>query len=93
MGDLVYFVNFDKKEFFCTIDKMLELELNPTHFHWLLPMMQYDWNHHVIGLHTIFQIEIWEKKYGKFTDVSDIAKQRYEEMLKETNPTVATKGD
>lgn len=79
MGELIYIVNLDKHEYFCTIDKMTELELNPEHFHQLLPMMQYNWNGDRIKLMNVFELESLSKN-RIYLDVSEQAKQRYKEL-------------
>ena len=76
MGDLIYIVNLDKREYISTIDKMRELELNPTHFHLLLAMFQSDWNGDRIKLINVFELE----RLGKFKDKTEKAKEIYKEF-------------
>ena len=79
MGDLIYIVNLDKREYICTIDKMRELELNPTHFHLLLAMFQSDWNGDRIKLMNVFELERLER-LGKFKNKTEKAKEIYKEF-------------
>lgn len=72
----MYIINLDKGEYLCPIDKMRELELNPTHFQLLLAMFQAGWNGDRIKIDTVFFLERLEQQTKiKFKDVTEHAKE------------------
>lgn len=78
MGELIYMVNLDKKEYISTTDKMTELELNPEHFQLLLAMLQSNWNGDRIKLVGAYSIDY----YPNLKNVTEKAKEIFNEFPK-----------
>lgn len=50
MGILVYFINHDKKEWFCPIAKMSEIYINRTMMCGILNILKNEWNNNRIEI-------------------------------------------
>lgn len=76
MGELIYIVNLDKKEYISKANKMREWELNPKELLLLFAMLQTDWAGNRIQL--ISQLSI--DRLGKLDNVTKKAEEIAQEF-------------
>ena len=77
MGELIYIVNLDRKEYISKANKMREWELNPKELLLLFAMLQTDWSGNRIELVSELSID----RLGKLDNVT----KKAEEIAQEFN--------
>ncbi len=77
MGELIYIVNLDRKEYISKANKMREWELNPKELLLLFAMLQTDWAGNRIQLISELSID----RLGKLDNVT----KKAEEIAQEFN--------
>lgn len=83
MGQLIYFVNHTKKEFFCPFGcKWREITLNPKVMEKILEHIRVWWNGNRIEIMNSFKFCMYEEELKEYTDITEERGFKYTKFWK-----------